>query len=220
VDLSHESQLRSWQVRLFTPNCAKTAPQLAPQLAPFKKLRHGIGRQSSAPQLLELKFALLQAKANQMTVPPELFIFATVHLPYLLTFLDVPEQAHSKTTLGVNEMPQVELLRDLYASADGHLAQEHLAINEKLAALDPLRLTWRELVHQTIYQVVSTPTTNVLSIIRYQIDEVVSEQQRAAESQHRPEELNTRDKYRLIIRTIQTVHVLTSTPESVTMKEL
>jgi hypothetical protein len=33
---------------------------------------------------------------------------------YPLTFLDVPAQAYSRATLGVYELPRVELLRDLY----------------------------------------------------------------------------------------------------------
>jgi len=41
-----------------------------------------------------------------------------------LTFLDVPEQAYSRATLGVYEMTRVELLRDLYVWAYERSTQE------------------------------------------------------------------------------------------------
>ena len=59
-----------------------------------------------------------------------------------LTFLDVPEQAYSRATLGVYEMTRVELLRDLYVCAYERSTQEYLAIKQDLAEPDPLRLAW------------------------------------------------------------------------------
>jgi Fic family protein len=102
--------------------------------------------------------------------------FMMVHLPYLqpfadvnkrtsrlaaslplfhanlcpLTFLDVPEQAYSRATLGVYEMARVELLRDLYVWAYERSTQEYLAIKQDLAEPDPLRLAWRDFIKQTL----------------------------------------------------------------------
>ena len=50
-----------------------------------------------------------------------------------LTFLDVPEQAYSRATLGVYEMTRVELLRDLFIWAYERSTQEYLAIKQDLA---------------------------------------------------------------------------------------
>lgn len=97
-------------------------------------------RPLSTPQQIDDALDALLAKANQISDPFEQSFFMMVHLPYLqpfadinkrtsrlaanlplfranlcpLTFLDVPEQAYSRATLGVYEMTRVELLRDLY----------------------------------------------------------------------------------------------------------
>ena len=97
-------------------------------------------RPLSTPQQIDDALEVLLYKANQIIDPFEQSIFMMVHLPYLqpfadinkrtsrlaanlplfrvnlcpLTFLDVPEEAYSRATLGVYEMTRVELLRDLY----------------------------------------------------------------------------------------------------------
>lgn len=163
-------------------------------------------RPISTPQLLEQRFDLLLSKANQITDPFEQSFFMMVHLPYLqpfadinkrtsrlaanlplfranlcpLTFLDVPEQAYSRATLGIYEMTRVELLRDLYVWAYERSAQEYRAIRQELAEPDPLRLEWRDLVKKTIHQVVTTPTIDALAIINQQVEADVPELQRTA----------------------------------------
>lgn len=163
-------------------------------------------RPISTPQLLEQQFDLLLSKANQITDPFEQSFFMMVHLPYLqpfadinkrtsrlaanlplfranlcpLTFLDVPEQAYSRATLGVYEMTRVELLRDLYVWAYERSAQEYLAIRQELAEPDPLRLKWRDLVKKTIHQIVTTPATDALTIINQRVEVDVPELQRTA----------------------------------------
>lgn len=95
-------------------------------------------RPLSTPQQIEDALEALLGKANQIEDPFEQSFFMMVHLPCLrpfaninkrtsrlaanlplfranlcpLTFLDVPEQAYSRATLGVYEMTRVELLRD------------------------------------------------------------------------------------------------------------
>jgi hypothetical protein len=160
-------------------------------------------RPISTPQLLEQQFDVLLGKANQIIDPFEQSFFMMVHLPYLqpfadmnkrtsrlaanlplfranlcpLTFLDVPEQAYSRATLGVYEMTRVELLRDLYVWAYERSAQEYLAIRQELAEPDPLRLLWRELVKKTIRQIVSTPTADAMAIIDGMLNSTVPEPQ-------------------------------------------
>ena len=158
-------------------------------------------RPLSTPQQIEDALDVLLSKANQITDPFEQSFFMMVHLPYLqpfadinkrtsrlaanlplfranlcpLTFLDVPEQAYSRATLGVYEMTRVELLRDLYLWAYERSTQEYLAIKQNLAEPDPLRLIWRDLIKTTIREVVTHPEIDPLSCIKNSVAEHVSD---------------------------------------------
>lgn len=90
-----------------------------------------------------------------------------------LTFLGVPEQALSLATLGVYEMARVELLRDLYVWAYERSTQEYLAIKQDLAEPDPLRLTWRDFIKQTIHVVVTSPEQDPLTTIQRAVSEQI-----------------------------------------------
>lgn len=131
-------------------------------------------------------------KASQIDDAFEQSFFMMVHVPYLqpfadvnkrtsrlaanlplfranlcpLTFLDVPEQAYSRATLGIYEMTRIELLRDLYVWAYERSTQEYLAIKQDLAEPDPLRLTWRDFIKQTIHQVVISPEQDPYVVIQ------------------------------------------------------
>ena len=149
-------------------------------------------RPLSTPQQIEVALDILLSKANQIEDPFEQSFFMMVHLPYLqpfadinkrtsrlaanlplfranlcpLTFLDVPEPAYSRATLGVYEMARVELLRDLYVWAYERSTQEYLAIKQDLAEPDPLRLAWRDFIKQTIREVITHPELEPLSCIQ------------------------------------------------------
>lgn len=149
-------------------------------------------RPLSTPPQIEDALDRLLAKANLIRDPFEQSFFMMVHFPYLqpfadinkrtsrlaanlplfranlcpLTFLDVPEQAYSRATLGVYEMTRVELLRDLYVWAYERSTQEYLAIKQDLAEPDPLRLAWRDFIKETLREVVRHPETDPLSQIR------------------------------------------------------
>ncbi len=144
------------------------------------------------------------SKANQIRDPFEQSFFMMVHLPYLqpfadinkrtsrlaanmplfranlcpLTFLDVPEQAYSRATLGVYEMTRVELLRDLYVWAYERSTQEYLAIKQDLAEPDPLRLAWRDLIKQAIRDVVQQTELDPLNVIQQVVRDNVPEAER------------------------------------------
>ena len=141
-------------------------------------------------------------KLNAIADPFEQAFFALVHLPYLqpfadinkrtsrlaanlplfranlcpLTFLDVPEQAYSRATLGVYELTRVELLRDLYVWAYERSTQEYLAIKQDLAEPDPdpdpTRLAYRELIRQTIRDLVHHPEADTLAAIAHAVEQV------------------------------------------------
>jgi hypothetical protein len=155
---------------------------------------------STAPQIEDALGTLLD-KANQIGDPFEQSFFMMVHLPYLqpfadinkrtsrlaanlplfrvnlcpLTFLDVPEQAYSRATLGVYELTRVELLRDLYVWAYERSTQEYLALKQNLAEPDPLRLAWRDLVKQTVREIVLHPEREPLASIQQSVARHVRE---------------------------------------------
>jgi len=163
-------------------------------------------RPLSTPQQIEDALELLLGKANQIEDPFEQSFFMMVHLPYLqpfadinkrtsrlaanlplfranlcpLTFLDVPEQAYSRATLGVYEMTRVELLRDLYVWAYERSTQEYLAIKQDLAEPDPLRLAWRDFIKQAIREVITQPRVDPLSCVQRAVAERVPEDEQAA----------------------------------------
>jgi len=149
-------------------------------------------RPLSTPQQIEGALDTLLHKANQIDDPFEQSFFMMVHLPYLqpfadinkrtsrlaanlplfranlcpLTFLDVPEQAYSRATLGVYELTRVELLRDLYVWAYERSTHEYLALKQNLAEPDPLRLAWRDLIKGTIREIVLHVENEPLAQIR------------------------------------------------------
>ena len=169
-------------------------------------ISRSVYRPLSTSQQIDSQLDILLEMANQIQDPFEQSFFMMVHLPYLqpfadinkrtsrlaanlplfranlcpLTFLDVPEQAYSRATLGVYEMTRVELLRDLYVWAYERSSQEYLAIRQELAEPDPLRLSWRELIKKTIREVVLNPQTESIQIIDRAVAENVSESEQNA----------------------------------------
>lgn len=158
-------------------------------------------RPLSTSRQIEEALDTLLGKANQISDPFEQSFFMMVHLPYLqpfadinkrtsrlaanlplfranlcpLTFLDVPEQAYSRATLGVYELTRVELLRDLYVWAYERSTQEYLALKQNLAEPDPLRLAWRDLIKQTIREIVTHTGNEPLASIQQSVARHVPE---------------------------------------------
>ena len=126
------------------------------------------------PQLIEDCFSLLLNKTAAIPDPFEQAFFLMVQLPYLqpfedvnkrvsriganiplikhnlcpLSFIDVPERAYIEGTLGVYELNQVELLRDVFVWAYERSCQRYLAITQEMVEPDPLKIKYRvALVH-------------------------------------------------------------------------
>jgi Fic family protein len=159
----------------------------------------------AAPQQINELLDQVLAKANQIIDPFEQSFFMMVHLPYLqpfadinkrtsrlaanlplfranlcpLTFLEVPEAAYSRAILGVYEMTRVELLRDLYVWAYERSSQEYLTITQELAEPNPLRLQWRELIKNTVREVVMNPNRDAFEIIQFAIKSEVDAEHQA-----------------------------------------
>jgi len=122
------------------------------------------------PQVIEDCFALLLEKAAAIPDPFEQAFFLMVQLPYLqpfedvnkrvsriganiplfthnlcpLSFIDVPEHAYIEGTLGVYELNQIELLRDVFVWAYERSCQRYLAIAQTMVEPDPLKIKYRE----------------------------------------------------------------------------
>lgn len=162
-------------------------------------------RPLSTSQQIETVLDAVLTKATAIEDPFEQSFFMMVHLPYLqpfadinkrtsrlaanlplfranlcpLTFLDVPEQAYSRAIIGVYELTRVELLRDLYVWAYERSTQEYLAIKQDLAEPDPLRLAWRDLIKQTIREVVTQAQRDPIPSIHRAVVESVPEDDQA-----------------------------------------
>lgn len=159
-------------------------------------------RPLAVPQQLNDQLTLLLDTVNQITDPFEQCFFILVHLPYLqpfadinkrtsrllanlplfranlcpLTFLDVPESAYSRAMLGVYELTRVELLRDVFVWAYERSTREYLIIRQELAEPDPLRLSHRSFIRDTVHAVVTAVATNpATDAMRYVADAVSRE---------------------------------------------
>lgn len=143
------------------------------------------------PQKINELLDVLLSKINQIQDPFEQAFFVMVHLPYLqpfidvnkrtsrlaanlpflrdnlcpLTFLGVPESAYTRAILGVYELNRVELLRDLFVWAYERSTQEYISVKQELVEPDPLRLQYRDLIRQTIHDIVLNPEKNPLELI-------------------------------------------------------
>jgi hypothetical protein len=144
------------------------------------------------PQMLEDCFALLLAKAAAIPDPFEQAFFLMVQLPYLqpfedvnkrvsrlganiplikhnlcpLSFVDVPERAYLEGTLGVYELNQVALLRDVFVWSYERSCQRYLAITQTMVAPDPLKIRYREALiasMQTIIKGQQKPNKTVIT---------------------------------------------------------
>ncbi len=164
-------------------------------------------RPLAVPAQIGSMLDLLLTKIKLIDDPFEQSFFIMVHLPYLqpfadinkrtsrlaanlplfranlcpLTFLGVPQEAYSRSILGVYEMTRVELLRDLFVWAYERSTQEYRAIRQELAEPDPQRLAWRELVRKTIREVVQHPDQDALALITQAVStDVPAQQERAS----------------------------------------
>ena len=132
------------------------------------------------PQVVEDCFMQLLDKAAAIPDPFEQAFFLMVQLPYLqpfedvnkrvsrnganiplfkhnlcpLSFIDVPEHAYIEGTLGVYELNQIELLRDVFIWAYERSCQRYLAIAQTMVEPHPLKIKYREALIQAVQTVV------------------------------------------------------------------
>lgn len=126
-------------------------------------------------------FDLLLAKADEIQNPFEQAFFAMTHLPYLqpfedvnkrvsrlaaniplvknnlapLSFIDVPKDIYTKGLLGIYELNQVELFKDVFMWAYERSAAQYAAIRQTLGEPDPFRLKYRAAIKDAVAEIVS-----------------------------------------------------------------
>lgn len=147
---------------------------------------------AALPQVIEDGFEQLLNKAAAIPDPFEQAFFLMVQLPYLqpfedvnkrvsriganislfknnlcpLSFIDVPERAYVEGTLGVYELNEVDLLRDVFVWAYERSCQRYLAITQTMVEPDPLKIKYREALIQAVQAVVKgllQPTPEVMA---------------------------------------------------------
>jgi len=132
------------------------------------------------PQLIDECFRQILDTAAAIADPFEQAFFAMVHLPYLqpfedvnkrvarlaanlpfirenlspLSFVDVPERAYIDGILGVYELNQLELLRDVFVWAYGRSCTRYSAVQQSLGEPDQFRMRYRRLVAEIIAEIV------------------------------------------------------------------
>lgn len=147
------------------------------------------------PQQIDHYFRMILDKAGAIEDPFEQAFFIMVHIPYLqpfvdvnkrvsrlaanislirgnlcpLSFIDVPERAYVEGTLGVYELKQVDLLRDVFVWAYERSCQRYMAIRETVAEPDPIRLRHREALITVVSEIVrglqATTAMNIRAIV-------------------------------------------------------
>ncbi len=132
------------------------------------------------PQLIEECFDQVVNTAQAIQDPFEQAFFLIVHIPYLqpfedvnkrvsrlsanipliksnlcpLSFVDVPEKTYINGLLGVYELNQIDLMRDLFVWAYERSCSLYAATKGSLGEPDPFRLRYREQMTAIIQQIV------------------------------------------------------------------
>jgi hypothetical protein len=146
----------------------------------LRRIAVGIERSAfhplEVPQLIEECFNQLLATAQAIHNPFEQSFFAMVQMPYLqpfddvnkrvsrlaanipfikanlspLSFTDVPRSTYINAILGVYELNQVDLLKDVFVWAYERSAERYAAVRQSLGDPDPFRQQHRETLRQVV----------------------------------------------------------------------
>lgn len=132
------------------------------------------------PAVIGECFDQLLATASAIADPFEQAFFVMVQLPYLqpfddvnkrvsrlaaniplirrnlspLSFTDVPRQTYTEAILGVYEMNNVDLLKDVFIWAYERSAARYAAVRQSLGEPDPFRLRYREALQAIVGEIV------------------------------------------------------------------
>ena len=132
------------------------------------------------PQRIEEYFKLFLSMAAAIKDPFEQAFFVMVHLPYLqpfddvnkrasrlaaniplirsnlapLSFIDVPQCAYTEAILGVYELNETALLKDILLWAYERSAAQYAAVRQSLGKPDPFRLMYRTELRETVASII------------------------------------------------------------------
>jgi hypothetical protein len=135
----------------------------------------------SIPQLIAAQFELILKKVVEIKNPFEQAFFMMVHLPYLqpfddvnkrtsrlaanipliknnlspISFVEVPNKVYTHGILGVYELNQVDLLKDVFMWAYEKSAIRYAAIRQTISEPDPFRTKYRDDIKKLIMKIVS-----------------------------------------------------------------
>jgi len=154
----------------------------------------------AVPQLIEELFDLMLYKASQIEHPFEQAFFIMVHLPYLqpfddvnkrvsrlaanislnkrnlapLSFIDVPIELYTKGLMGVHELNNIALLKDVFLWAYERSAAQYAVLRQSLGEPDPFRLKYRDQIRVIIRKIISAsmPRPNVAPFLQDQAKEL------------------------------------------------
>ncbi|RLA47833.1 MAG: Fic family protein [Gammaproteobacteria bacterium] len=135
---------------------------------------------TAVPQLIEECFNLILAKTQQIQNPYEQAFFLLVHIPYLqpfedvnkrvsrltaniplfrqnlcpLSFTDVPRRLYIEGLLGVYELNDLALFKEVFLWAYRRSVSRYKVIQESLGAPNPVNLRHRDLIKQIVSELV------------------------------------------------------------------
>ena len=176
----------------------------------LRRVAVGIGQSVfhplEGPQRIDECFGQLLDTAAAIDDPLEQAFFAMVHLPYLqpfedvnkrvsrlaanipfirqnlcpLSFVDVPQTLYTAATLGVYELRQVDLLREVFAWAYRRSCARYSAVRQSIGEPDPFRLRYRGLLADTVAEVVRSGAdkTRAVGVVRQRAEAAVPEEDR------------------------------------------
>ncbi|UKJ06576.1 Fic family protein [Solitalea lacus] len=133
------------------------------------------------PQLISEFFELILAKASEINNPFEQSFFIMVHLPYLqpfddvnkrvsrlsanipfiksnfspLSFTDVPDDIYTQGMVGVYELNDISLLKDVFMWGYERSAARYAVVRQSLGEPDPFRLKYRNQIRETINTIIA-----------------------------------------------------------------
>jgi hypothetical protein len=137
-------------------------------------------RPLDVPQQIEECFTQLLATASAIRDPFEQAFFLMVQLPYLqpfddvnkrvsrlaanipfirqnlspLSFIGVPRALYTQAVLGVYELNQVDLLKDVFLWAYARSAQQYTSVRQSLGEPDPFRFRYSDALRQAVAEAV------------------------------------------------------------------
>lgn len=157
------------------------------------------------PQVIDDCFQLLLNKAQEIRDPFEQAFFILVHIPYLqafedvnkrvariganitfiknnlcpLTFVEVPERAYVEAMIGVYELQDVSLLRDVFVWAYERSVQRYTQVKKNLVEPEPLRLKYRTHLHQLVGDVVRSGKIKYTATVEKSAQDIPEKERRA-----------------------------------------